>query len=144
MSFKQPESTEECIFYTRRTIGADEEGRITAWVFKKECPKCHKAQMGKPVVKGKKMVRAKEYVCPACGYVEEKFDHEKTLMVNIEYTCPFCKKSGEATTEYKRKTLDGVPAYIFNCGFCQKKLGITKKMKEGKAKAAVADDDDDF
>jgi predicted RNA-binding Zn-ribbon protein involved in translation (DUF1610 family) len=129
---RRPESMEECVYFTNRTL--ENGGKIMAWVFRKECPKCKKAQMGKPVVKGKVKSRAKEYVCPGCGYIEEKMAHEKTLTVNIEYTCPFCRKSGEATTPYVRKTFNGVPSYVFVCAHCGEKVGITKKMKKPKVK----------
>lgn len=147
MALKEPESMDECLFFTRRTIGEKEEGRLMAWVLKRECPKCHKSTMGKPVEKGKVKIRAKEYVCPGCGYIEEKIEHEQGCVMNVQYTCPFCKKSGEATTEYKKKTFEGVPAYIFECASCKKKIGITKKMKEGKKKKGAVveiEDDDDF
>ena len=52
----------------------------------------------------------------------------------VEGICPHCKKEGEATTLYKLKSFEGVKAYVFECGSCGKKLGITKKMKEGKKK----------
>ena len=131
MSLKIPESTEECLYFTRRTLG--EKGKIMAWVYKKDCPKCGKAKMGKPVEKGSVKIRAKEYVCPGCSHAEEKKAHEESCMVEVIYTCPQCGSEGEATTEYKRKSFYGVPAYVFACGKCGKKIGITKKMKAKKA-----------
>jgi len=130
MALKEPESTNECVYFTNRTL--DNNGKIRAWVFKKECPECKKAVMGKPVVKGKVKIRATEYVCPECGYKEEKKEHEDTLIVSVQYTCPFCSKSGEATTPYKRKTYQGVSSYVFDCNDCGEKIAITKKMKESK------------
>ena len=59
---------------------------------------------------------------------------EPTLTVNIKYKCPYCGDEGEATTPYIRKTFEGVPAYVFSCSKCGKKMGITKKMKKGKKK----------
>lgn len=131
MALQQPQSTDECVYFTRRSIG---NGQVMAWVFKKECPKCHKAKMGKPVEKGKVKTRAKEYVCPECGYMEEKKEHEESLTLNATYTCPHCGKEGESTTDYKKKTFEGVPAYVMTCEHCGGKIGITKKMKEGKKK----------
>jgi len=128
---KQPESTEECIYFTRRTIGT---GQAMAWVFKKDCPECGKAKMGKPVEKGKVKIRAKEYVCPGCGHTEEKKEHEETLELCAVYTCPHCGKEGEGTTQYKRKTFEGVPSYVVECEHCGDKIGISKKMKQGKKK----------
>lgn len=132
MALKQPESMEEVVYYTRRTL--EPKGRITAWAFKIECPKCKKAQMGKPVEKGKVKIRAKEYVCPACGYTEEKKVHEDKLTVSVEYTCPYCDYVGEAQTPFKRKTWHGVKAYVFECGGCKEKIGITKRMSAPKKK----------
>ena len=131
MTLNMPNSMDECIYFTRRTLG--ENGKIVAWVYKKECPQCHKAKMGKPIGdKGKVAIRAKEYTCPGCGYTEEKQEHEESLMVDVMYTCPECGNLGEATTEYKTKTWEGVKAYVFTCGKCGVKLGITKKMKKSK------------
>jgi len=129
---KKPESMDECLYFTNRTIG--ENGSIIAWAFKKECPKCHKAKMGKPIENGKKKIRAKEYVCPECGYTEKKEAHEQSLFLNVEYTCPYCGFEGETTIEYKRKNFQGIPAFVFICEKCGKKIGITKKMKSKKAK----------
>jgi predicted RNA-binding Zn-ribbon protein involved in translation (DUF1610 family) len=127
---REPESMDEVIYFTNRTI--DNDGKIKAWVYKADCPKCGKAKMGKPVEKGKVKIRAKEYVCPECGYTEEKKEHEDKLTVEIKYTCPYCGDEGEATTEYIRKTFEGVPSHVFECVACGKKIGITKKMKKAK------------
>ncbi len=129
MSVKEPESMDEIIYFTRRAVG---NGKSMAWVYKKECPQCHKAKMGKPVVGGKVKIRAKEYVCPECGFTEEKKEHEESLTLEAKYTCPHCGKEGEGTTEYKRKTFEGVPSYVVVCEHCGGKIGISKKMKEGK------------
>lgn len=144
MALKKPESMDEVIYFTRRTL--EPKGRVTAWAFKKECPKCKKALMGKPVESGKVRIRATEYVCPACGYTETKAEHEKSLEVCAEYECPACGKTGEATTPYVRKTFQGVKAFVIACGSCGEKIGITKKMKapkKGKGKPAPGMDDDD-
>lgn len=128
-----PQSTEECLYFTRRSLGDNEEGNAAAWVYKKTCPKCGKAKMGKPVDSGHVKIRAKEYVCPECGFTEDKTTHEESCMVEIIYKCPYCGGEGEATTEYKLKAfkVDGkaAKAYIFECGKCHRKLGLTKKMK---------------
>lgn len=123
-----PNSTEECLYFTRRDLG--DNGSVIAWVLKKKCPKCQKALMGKPVEKGKVKIRAKEYVCPECGHKEGKAEHEESCMVNVKYKCPHCGFEGEATTEFKRKTFQGIPSYVFECQKCHEKIGITKKMKE--------------
>ena len=135
-----PESTENLVYFTRRVVG---EGKLLAWVHKAMCPKCNKAEMGKPVEHGKVKIRAKEYTCPSCGFTEEKTVHEEKLLMEISYTCPFCKKAGETTTIYKRKAFEGIPSYVFACASCGKKIGITKKMKQkGQAKDAGSDDEE--
>lgn len=125
--FTLPESMDECLYFTNR-------GEILAWVYKKECPKCKKARMGKPVVKGKIKNRAKEYVCPECNYTEEKAEHEATLELQAQYTCPHCGKEGESTGEYKRKNYQGVPSYMVECEHCGEIIALTKKLKVPKKK----------
>jgi len=129
MSLKMPQSTGECLYFTRRSLGSNEEGNAVAWVYKRICPKCKKAKMGKPVDDGHVKIRAKEYVCPSCGYTEDKETHEVGCKVEIMYKCPFCGKESEATAEYKLKSFEGAKAYVFECSNCKKKIGITKKMK---------------
>ena len=128
-----PENTEGLIYFTRRN---NEDGKIMAWVYKKECPECKKAKMGKPKdpKTGRPKIRAKEYICPECDYSEEKKEHEETLTVEIQYTCPHCNKSGETTTPCKRKSFKGVQSYVFTCNDCGEKMGVTKKMKKTKKK----------
>lgn len=132
MSLKKPTNMEECLYFTNRTIGS---GRAIAWVFKKECPKCKKGIMGKPQKKGGKVdKKADHQVCYECGYKESNEQVESGLILNVEYKCPHCSFEGETTSEYKRKTFEGVPSYVFECQKCHKKIGVTKKMKEGKKK----------
>lgn len=146
MALRQPASMDECVYFTRRTIGA--KGRGVAWVFREKCPKCKKALMGKPRNDdGGVKIRSSEYLCPSCGFTMEKGAYEDTLTCNIEYTCPHCTHNGEIAVPYKRKTFEGVPCVIFECGKCKKKIGISKKMKApkvGKKKAdePVIDDED--
>lgn len=139
MALQQPKSMDECVYFTRRTI--EPKGRVMAWVMKEQCPKCKKGMMGKPVEKGKIKIRAKEYVCPECGFTQSKDEHELLLRCSIEYECG-CGHKGETQVPFKRKSFEGVPAIVYECGGCKKKMGITKKMKEGKKKDDV--DDDDF
>ncbi|MBS3176796.1 hypothetical protein J4457_06200 [Candidatus Woesearchaeota archaeon] len=103
-----------------------------------------KAKMGKPVDEktGHAKIRAKEFVCPECGYTEEKEEYESKLVANIKYTCPKCKKDGEIQIPYKRKKVDGVDALVFNCKACNEKILITKKMKDPKAKGSSVEDDE--
>lgn len=131
MSLKTPESMDECLYFSNRSIG---DGQVMAWVYRKQCPKCKKAKMGKPVEKGKVKTRAKEYVCPECGYTEEKAEHEESLSLEAQYTCSYCGKEGEATTQYKRKKFKGVDAYVIVCEHCNEKILITKKLKDIKKK----------
>ena len=137
MSLRIPESMEECLYFTNR-------GDILAWVYRKVCPKCKKAKMGKPVDKGSIKIKAKEYVCPACKYTEQKEEHEASLQLEAHYTCPECKKEGESTGEYSRKRYKGVPSYIIICEHCQEKIPLTKKLKKLKGKKRKADAEEDL
>ncbi len=123
---KQPESVDECLYFTRRKF--EPKGGAVAWVFRKQCPKCKEGLMKKP----KKT--SPTYDCPKCGYAEPKKEHEETAELNIEYECPKCGHKGETTVEYKRRTWQGVKAYVFKCEECGEKIGLTKKMKEPKKK----------
>jgi len=127
MSVKEPNSMNEVIYFTRRSIGS---GKVVAWVYKEDCSKCGKAKMGKPVVKGKVKIRAKEYVCPSCGNSEPKEAHEESLTLEAKYTCPHCNKEGEGTCPYKLKSFKGAKSYIVECEHCNEKIPVTKKMKK--------------
>ena len=118
---------QECIYFTNRE-------NVMAWVYRKTCPKCTKAKMGKPVVKGKVKTRAEIYECPACKYTENKTEHEESLTLEAAYTCPKCKKKGESTGQYKRKPFQGVPSYLVECEHCGEKIPLTKKLKNLKKK----------
>lgn len=136
MALKKPQSMEECIYFTNRTMG---NGHAIAWVFRKECPKC-KGIMGKPQKKnGKVDKKADHHVCYSCGYRENNEQVENSLLINVEYKCPHCGNEGETTTEYKRKSFEGVPSYVFECQKCHKKIGLTKKMKNTKKKGNDGD-----
>ena len=132
MSYKKPDSMDECIYFTRRTLETENgEGEIVTWVFKADCSECGKAKMGKPRGKdGKAKIRAKEYVCPECNYEMEKEDYESSLVAYAEYVCPHCQKKGEAETPFNRKNISGIPTLRFQCGHCQGFLDVTKKMKK--------------
>jgi len=144
MALRIPQSMNECIYFTNRSI---DDGEVMAWVYRKDCPKCKKAKMGKPIVKGKVKTRAEEYQCPACNYTEQKQEHEESLQIEAKYTCPYCKKSGESTGQYKRKNYQGVQSYVVTCQHCQKVIPLTKKLKEIKGKKASkslsSDEDND-
>ena len=139
MAIKKPNSVEECIYFTNRIIGS---GKAIAWVFRKECPKCRKGIMGKPLKKdGKPDKKSDHYVCYSCNYQESNEQVESNLLINIEYKCPDCGNEGETTSEYKRKNFEGVPSYVFECQKCRKKIGLTKKLKEAKKKIKPAEEE---
>lgn len=117
---------DECIYFSNRSMG---DGQVSAWVYRKDCPKCKKAKMGKPVEKGKIKTRAAEYICPACGYTEEKTEHEESLTLEAQYTCPHCGKQGKSTAPYQRKAYQGVQSYLVTCVHCKQIIPITKKLK---------------
>ncbi len=143
MPLKQPESMEECVYYTQRSLGSDGRGSVRVWVFRQACPKCGKSAVGKPRGKnGKVQVRAKEYVCPSCGFSAEKQAYEESLTANAEYTCPACGNRGEAQIPFKRKNIEGVQTLRFQCQKCKASIDVTKKMKEKKGKGEEARDED--
>src|SRR3989338_5826256 len=135
---KEPESMDELVYFTNRNIG---KGKVTAWAYRGECPKCKKGMMGKPKDEktGKAKIRAKEYACDNCGYIVEKEEYEDTLTCQAKYTCPKCRKDGDAEAPFKRKKVmmldeetgkkSSVDAVVFNCGKCGEKILVTKKMK---------------
>ena len=135
---KEPTSMEGLVYFTNRKVG---DGNVMAWVYKKECPECGKALMGKPKNEktGKAKIRAKEYTCPECGYTVDKDEYEETLTLEAKYTCPKCKYQGEAEVPFKRKKTKifnekkqkevSVDAVVFECENCNEKIAVTKKMK---------------
>ena len=138
MQLKKPDSMEECLYFTNRSIG---EGFAIAWVYRKECPKCKKGRLGKPIKKnGKADKKSDYYECPICKHQESNEEVEKSVRLEVEYKCPYCGNEGQATTEYKRKVFEGIPSYVFECEKCGKKIGVTKKLKETKKKKEEAAD----
>lgn len=121
-----PNSMDECIYFTNRSIGS---GKAIAWARRIDCQKCKKAKMGKPVEKGKIKVRAKNYICPKCNYSVEKQQYEDSLTANIHYVCPSCSFSGYAQIPFKRKMVQGISTLQSSCEKCNTKIDITKKMK---------------
>ncbi len=129
-----PQSMDECLYFTNRKL---EDGTcIIAFVRRKECPACHKGQMGKPVNEktGRPKTRSQVYVCPACGHEEEKKAHEESCMLEIEYTDPEGKQRKQTSVPYKRRTWKGVPSFVFHDEFTDTDVGITKKLKKSKSK----------
>ncbi|MEK6983090.1 MAG: hypothetical protein AABX33_00825 [Nanoarchaeota archaeon] len=138
MALKRPSSMDECVYFTNRSIGS---GKAVAWVFRKECPKCKKDFMNKPRKKsGAIDKKAEHYVCESCSYQESNEQIENSLVLNVEYRCPYCSDEGETTSEFKRKTFEGVPSFVFECQKCHKLIGLTKKMKEKKRKKEDSED----
>ena len=139
MPLKEPSSMSECVYFTNRTINS---GSIMVWVFRKMCPKCNKDFMGKPKdAKGSVKIRAKEYVCPACSYMEPKEIYEPSLTANAKYKCPHCGTEGEGQIPYNRKNINGIPTLRFSCEKCKGNIDVTKKMKD-KKKGGFVDDED--
>lgn len=127
---RRPESMDECIYFTNRDLG--DKGSVLCWVFRDECPECHKAFMAKPrdPKTGKPKVRSKVYVCEECGYEVEKEEYETGLMANVDYTCPHCEHEAEVQVPFRRKNIKGIPTLRINCEECGANIDITKKMKE--------------
>jgi predicted RNA-binding Zn-ribbon protein involved in translation (DUF1610 family) len=154
MALTIPESMDECVYFTNRTLLDDAgkpAGKIICWARRAVCLKCKKGLMAKPWDEKEKKfkVRATEYICPKCKHVEDKKTHEARLIAEAHYTCPSCHKTGEGTAPYQRKTFMGVKAILFTCQHCKASIPVTKKLKEVKKKGKAAeapapDDDDDF
>ncbi|MFH1316294.1 MAG: hypothetical protein ABII01_02145 [Candidatus Woesearchaeota archaeon] len=134
--FEEPESMDELIYYTRRSLGEAGEGNIVCWVSKEKCPQCKTGLMSKPKDEktGKPKIRAKEYVCPSCNNTVEKEEYESTLTAKANYKCPECGTEDSGEVPFKRKNIDGVPTLRFVCSKCKANLDVTKKMKEKKKK----------
>lgn len=136
MALRQPESMEELVYFTNRDVG---NGSARVWVFKKECPKCGRAKMGKPLKPdGKPKMRAEEYSCPACGHTVEKGAYEDTLTACAEITCPECGKDAELEAPFRRKNVEGVKTLRLICPHCSAKVDVTKKMKAIKRKGRAS------
>ena len=83
MALEKPNSMEECVYFTNRSIG---EGYATAWAYRKECPKCKKPSLGKPIKKdGKPDKKADHYECKICKYQEPNEEVEKDLKLEVQY-----------------------------------------------------------
>ena len=128
----------ECVYFTNRT---SDKGKVRAWVFREQCPKCHEGLMGKPrdPKTGKPKIRADVYVCPKCSYTVPLQEYEDTLTANVRYTCQKCQKNGELQIPYRRKKVKifdaedrkekVAEALQFQCEQCHENINITKKMK---------------
>ena len=140
MALKKPNSMEGCLYFTNRSIG---EGFAIAWAYRPDCPKCKKPTMGKPIKKNRKIDKKADYFeCWVCKHRMSNQEAESLAKLDVQYKCPHCGNEGEATTEYRRKTFEGVPSFIFECGKCHRKIGITKKMKKSKKSKNKEEDEE--
>jgi len=129
----EPENMDDLVYFTRRALG--DKGHIMCWVYRKECPECGKALMGKPKkADGGVKIRSPEYECPECGHKVEKAEYEATLTAEAKYTCPECSNEGEGEAPFKWKTIEGAKTVRFQCSKCEANLDVTKKMKDKKKK----------
>ncbi|MBI4159421.1 hypothetical protein HY500_04150 [Candidatus Woesearchaeota archaeon] len=138
MTLREPQSMDECVYFTNRAVG---KGKIRAWVFRGNCPKCDKGVMGKPKdpKTGRAKIRKEEYECPECKYNVPQTEYEDTLAMNIQYTCHKCNHASEISVPFKRKKVqrideetgkkETVEAVRFLCEKCNEKIDVTKKMK---------------
>ncbi len=131
MALKEPESMEELFYFTRRKL--ENDGWVKAWVYRPEAP-TGKGLLSKPVDEktGKPKVRSNIYVDDEGNeYPVEEIN--PTLKLEIKYKSPYNGEEGETTIPYKRKTYQGVPAFVFQDSEGNK-IPITKKMKQPKKK----------
>jgi len=141
MALQIPDSMDEIVYFTNRSI---DNGKAIMWVPRQQCPKCKKAQMGKPISdEGKVKIRATEYTCPSCKHTVEKAEYEDTLTAEVIYTCPTCGFNDEYTGPFKRKKIDGAETFRFQCSKCHANIDVTKKMKEKKKKKGAEEVPDD-
>jgi len=139
MSLKEPVSMDDLVYFSRRKLG--EHGKVICWAYRKVCTKCKKAKMGKPInpKTGRPKSRSKEYVCPGCSLTLEKEEYENTLILEAKYTCPHCKKPGESTAPFIKKSFRvfdekkqkkvSVKAIRLTCEHCTGNIDITPRMK---------------
>ena len=138
MTLREPESMDECVYFTNRAIG---KGKVRAWVLREQCPKCGKGLMGKPRDRktGKPMIRAEEYECPECRYNVPKEEYENTLTINVKYTCSKCSNEGEGSAPFQWKKVQrlneetgkkqSIDSIRLICSKCNEKIDVTRKMK---------------
>src|SRR3989344_1530174 len=99
MMLQLPSSVDECVYFTRRSLG---KGKVAAWVPREICNVCKKGIMEKPrdPKTNRFKLRAKEYICTACKVVVPIEEYENTLTLCALYTCPSCSKEGDASVPY--------------------------------------------
>lgn len=126
-----PESMDDCLYFTNRTL--ENNGWVKAWVRRPPAPS-GKGLLGKPKDSktGRPKLRSTFYVDDE-GNEYDMQEINKQLFVEILYKSPYTGEEGEAKVPYKRKTWQGVPAFVFEDS-AGNKIGITKKLKSPKAK----------
>ncbi|MFT4250264.1 MAG: hypothetical protein ACMXYD_02805 [Candidatus Woesearchaeota archaeon] len=134
VQFEFPDSMDDLLYFTNRKL--PDGTKIIAYVERKTCPECGKAQMGKPINEktGRPKIRSPIYTCPECGYEEKKQAHEDSCEVTIQYTNPEGTEMKTTTASYKRKTWKGMKAIVFHNDFLDERYGITNRMKTKKDK----------
>lgn len=148
MDYKFPDSMDELIYFTNRSLDSS-KGFVKAWAYKVKCPKCGKSLLSKPVdPKTKRFkIRSSYYECPSCKYTIEKVDLEPSLSLEVVYKCPKCSNQSYVKMPFKRKSYQGAKAFVFDCDKCGYTIAITQKMKSLKNKKGktvkVLDEDDD-
>lgn len=131
MALTEPKSMDDLFYFTNRTL--ENGGWVKAWVYKPDAPSGKgKLQKPKNEKTGRPKIRATVYVDEE-GTEYPRAEIDPTLTVEIKYKSPYTGKEGEATCPFKRKTFQGVPAFVFEDQEGNK-IGITKKMKEPKKK----------
>ena len=81
MEIKKPNSMDECLYFTNRSI---KDGFATAWVYRPLCESCNKGRMGKPIKKnGKPDKKSPMYECAECKaqVTNEVMDAEYSLVM---------------------------------------------------------------
>ena len=136
MPLKEPQSMDECVYFSNRILG--EKGKARVWVFREKCPKCNEGLMGKPLdaKTGRPKIRTKEFQCPKCKYSLPQEEYEDSLNANIQYTCPHCQNKDELQISFKRQKVrienpetgkkKTKQAIRFQCSKCSKNIDIIK------------------
>ncbi|MDD9953120.1 MAG: hypothetical protein OXR66_02185 [Candidatus Woesearchaeota archaeon] len=129
MTLREPESMDECLYFTRRKL--ENDGWARAWVYRPLSPDGNPLGKPKDPKTGKVKIRSKVYVDHETGY--EVSADELDLNVEIKYKSPFTGEEGETTVPFKWKTYQGVKSIVF-LDSDGNKIALTKKMSAPKKK----------